>query len=143
MFGKDLKKIGKNLIGKKIRMKVINNKEINDLINVLKDNLKDTIKDVRISERLTKSPLLLIADESGLDINMEKIMKIHNKSFQNNKKILEINPNHLMIKKLSNSLTKLDHKKISNLFKKIEKINFSKISILRKNPIIVFEKNVI
>ena len=42
-------------------------------------------------------------------------MKMHNKSMENNKKILEINPNHEMIKKLSNSLTKLDHKKISNL----------------------------
>ena len=92
-----------------------NTKEINDLINILKDNLKDRIKDVRVSERLIKSPLMLIADESGMDINMEKIMKMHNKSMENNKKILEINPNHEMIKKLSNSLTKLDHKKISNL----------------------------
>jgi len=92
-----------------------NTKEINDLINVLKDHLKDKIKDVRISQRLTKSPLLLIADESGMDINMEKIMKMHNKTMGDNKKILEINPNHEMIKKLSNSLKKLDHKKISNL----------------------------
>ena len=99
----------------KINDKEINTKEINDLINVLKNNLKDKIKDVRISERLTKSPLILIADESGMDINMEKIMKMHNRSIEDNKKILEINPNHEMIKKLSNSLTKLDHKKISNL----------------------------
>ena len=92
-----------------------NYKEINDLINVLKNELKEKIKDVRVSERLTKSPLLLIADESGVDINMEKLMKMHNQKMEDNKKILEINPKHSMIIKLSKSLTKLDHKKIANL----------------------------
>ena len=38
-------------------------KEINDLINLIKLELKDKIKDVRVSSRLTKSPLLLVADE--------------------------------------------------------------------------------
>ena len=85
------------------------------LENILKNELNDEIKDVRISERLTKSPLILIADEQDIDINMEKIMKMQNKSMQSNKKILEINPNHNMIKKLSKSLTKLDHKKISRM----------------------------
>ena len=32
-----------------------------------------------------------------------------------NKKILEINPNHPMIIKLSNSLTKINHKQLSSL----------------------------
>ena len=90
-------------------------KEINDLINLIKLELKDKIKDVRVSSRLTKSPLLLVADEEGMDINMEKIMKMHNQSLENNKKILEINPNHAMIIKISNSLSSIDHKKIANL----------------------------
>ena len=42
-------------------------------------------------------------------------MKMHNQTMENNKKILEINPNHEMIKKLSNSLTKLNHKVISKV----------------------------
>ena len=116
---KEFKSITKGKINLKQRdkknNKENNSKEINDLINILKNNLKDRINDVRISERLTKSPLILIADESGMDINMEKIMKMHNRSMEDNKKILEINPNHKMIKNLSNSLTKLDHEKISNL----------------------------
>ena len=93
----------------------INIKKINDLINVLKTELKDKISDVAISKRLTKSPILLIAEESSMDINMEKIMKMHNKTMPDSKKILEINPNHPMIVKLSDSLTKINHKKLSLL----------------------------
>ena len=103
-------------------------KEINDLINLIKLELKDKIKDVRVSSRLTKSPLLLVADEEGMDINMEKIMKMHNQSLENNKKILEINPNHTMIIKISNSLSSIDHKKIANLI-------FDQANILDGNPV--------
>ena len=103
-------------------------KEINDLINLIKLELKDKIKDVRVSSRLTKSPLLLVADEEGMDINMEKIMKMHNQSLENNKKILEINPNHAMIIKISNSLSSIDHKKIANLI-------FDQANILDGNPV--------
>ena len=92
----------------------INNK-INDLINVLKNELKDKISNVMISDRLTKSPILLVADETSMDINMEKLMKMHNKSAPDSKKILEINSEHPMIIKISESLSKNDHKKIAKL----------------------------
>ena len=95
------------------KLKINNN--INNLINVLKKELEDKISNVVVSNRLTRSPILLIADESGMDINMEKLMKIHNKTMPDNKKILEINPNHPMIIKLSNSLTKINHKQLSSL----------------------------
>ena len=92
-----------------------NKSKINDLINVLKKELENKISNVVISDRLTKSPIILIAEESGMDINMEKLMKMHNKSMPDSKKILEINPNHPMILKLSDSLSKIDHKKLSLL----------------------------
>ena len=92
-----------------------NNSKINDLINVLKKELENKISNVVISDRLTKSPIILIAEESGMDINMEKLMKMHNKSMPDSKKILEINPTHPMILKLSDSLSKIDHKKLSLL----------------------------
>ena len=91
------------------------NNKINNLINVIKHELKDKISDVIISERLTKSPILLVADESSMDINMEKLMKMHNKSAPDSKKILEINADHPMILKISESLKSNDHNKISNL----------------------------
>ena len=108
----DLNKLKK---GKDLKNDKNKDKNINDLINVLKKELEEKISDVVVSDRLTKSPIILIASEEGMDINMEKLMKIHNKSTQNTKKILEINANHPMIIKLSDSLTKVDHKKLSNL----------------------------
>ncbi len=107
----DVSKIGEN---KKQENKKIDNK-INDLINILKSELKDTISDVIVSKRLTKSPILLVAEETGMDINMEKLMKMHNQKTPASKKILEVNPSHPMIINLSNNLTKIDHRKMSNL----------------------------
>ena len=107
----DVSKIGEN---KKQENKKIDNK-INDLINILKTELKDTISDVIVSNRLPKSPILLVAEETGMDINMEKLMKMHNQKTPASKKILEVNPSHPMIINLSNNLTKIDHRKMSNL----------------------------
>ena len=111
----DLSKIKSKNIKEKINNESKNNSNINDLINVLKKELENKISNVVVSDRLTKSPIILIADESGMDINMEKLMKMHNKTMPDSKKILEINPNHPMILKLSESLSKIDHKKLSSL----------------------------
>ena len=109
----DLSKLKKDSDKKDNINKNIN--KINDLINVLKKELEEKISNVIISDRLTKSPILLVADETSMDINMEKLMKMHNKKTPDSKKILEINPDHPMIIKLSETLTKVDHKKLSNL----------------------------
>ena len=97
----------------KSEIKIDNN--INDLINLLKNELKDKISDVIKSDRLTKSPVLLIADEAGMDINMEKLMKMHNQKTPDSKKIMEINTSHPMIKKIANNLKNINHKKAANL----------------------------
>ena len=109
-------KVDVSKVGEKTKKddKKIDNK-INDLINILKTELKETISNVIVSERLTKSPILLVAEEAGMDINMEKLMKMHNQKTPESKKILEVNPIHPMILNISNNLTKIDHKKVSNL----------------------------
>ena len=111
----DLSKIGDTSKDEKNKKnKKIDNK-INDLVVLLKNELKDKISDVIISERLTKSPVLLVAEETGMDINMEKLMKMHNQKTPDSKKILEINTEHPMIVKVSENLSKFDHKKISQV----------------------------
>jgi molecular chaperone HtpG len=111
----DLSKIGeKTKDDKKVKDKKINNK-INDLVVLLKNELKDTISDVVVSDRLTRSPVLLVAEETGMDINMEKLMKMHNQKTPDSKKILEINSDHPMIIKISENLNKFDHKKVSHV----------------------------
>ena len=109
----DLSKVGGEQNKEKSKdNKKIDNK-INDLTALLKNELKDKISDVIVSDRLTKSPVLLVAEESGMDINMEKLMKMHNQKTPDSKKILEINADHPMIIKMSNNLNEFDHKKIS------------------------------
>ena len=111
----DLSKVGEKQNKEKSKdNKKIDNK-INDLTALLKNELKDKISDVIVSDRLTKSPVLLVAEESGMDINMEKLMKMHNQKTPDSKKILEINADHPMIIKMSNNLNEFDHKKISQI----------------------------
>ena len=111
----DLSKVGEKQSKEKNKdNKKIDNK-INDLTALLKNELKDKISDVIVSDRLTKSPVLLVAEESGMDINMEKLMKMHNQKTPDSKKILEINADHPMIIKMSNNLNEFDHKKISQI----------------------------
>ena len=110
----DLSKVGENKETKKDSDKKINT-NINNLAVLLKEELKDSISDVIISNRLTKSPVLLVAEESGMDINMEKLMKMHNQKTPDSKKILEINAEHPMIVKISENLSSFDHKKISQV----------------------------
>ena len=85
----DLSKIKSTNTKEKVDSEAKNNSNINDLINVLKKELENKISNVVVSNRLTKSPIILIADESGMDINMEKLMKMHNKTMPDSKKILE------------------------------------------------------
>ena len=81
----------------------------------IEHELKDKLSDVVVSDRLTKSPVLLVAEETGMDINMEKLMKMHNQKTPDSKKILEINADHPMIIKISQNLNIFDHKKVSQI----------------------------
>ena len=92
----DLEKID----GEKIDSK--ENKSAEPLINLLKEKLKDKVKDVRISSRLTNSAVCLVSDEGAMDPQLEKILQQHNQLNQGlSLKVMEINPNHKLIKKLS------------------------------------------
>jgi molecular chaperone HtpG len=76
-------------------------KEFSDLISFLSDRLKDKVKEVRFSNRLTDSACCLVADEYGMNANMERIMKALNQSVPESKRILELNPDHAILKAMS------------------------------------------
>jgi molecular chaperone HtpG len=71
------------------------------LVAMFKLALGDTVKDVRLSERLTDSAVCLVADEGDLDIHLERMLRMHNRLDQASKRILEINPRHPLIGRLS------------------------------------------
>ena len=77
-------------------------KSVEPLINLLKEKLKEKVKDVRVSSRLTDSPVCLVSDDGAMDPQLEKILQQHNQLNQSlSLKVMEINPKHKLIKKLS------------------------------------------
>lgn len=73
----------------------------NSLIQIFRETLGDKVEDVRISKRLVDSPVTLVVGEQGMDIQMEKMMQMMDKSFSASKRIIEINTSHPLIKNLS------------------------------------------
>jgi molecular chaperone HtpG len=71
------------------------------LIALLKLSLGDAVKDVRASERLTDSPVCLVADEGDLDIHLERLLKQHKQLAATARRILEVNPRHPLIERLA------------------------------------------
>ncbi|XP_040893821.1 endoplasmin [Toxotes jaculatrix] len=85
-------------------------KEYEPLTTWLKDKaLKDKIEKAILSQRLTNSPCALVASQYGWSGNMERIMKaqayqtgkdISTNYYASQKKTLEINPKHPLIKQM-------------------------------------------
>ena len=75
------------------------------MIAFLRLTLKEQVKDVRASERLTESPVCLVADEGDLDMHLERLLRQHKQISQSFKRILEVNPRHPLIRALSARVT--------------------------------------
>ncbi len=78
--------------------------KISGLVAFIKLSLQDQVKDVRSSERLTESPVCLVADEGDLDIHLERILKQHKQLDQGSLRVLEINPDHALIRRLAEAV---------------------------------------
>ncbi len=63
--------------------------------------LKDKVKEVRISDRLTDSPVCLVVPEGGTHAFMEQLLKERGKALPRQKRILELNPGHPLIQRLN------------------------------------------
>ncbi|MBN2503803.1 MAG: molecular chaperone HtpG, partial [Bacilli bacterium] len=70
------------------------------LLESLKEILKDEVKDVKLSTRLTDSPVCLVSGE-GLSFEMEKVIgQLPGQKDVKAEKILEINPKHELFRAL-------------------------------------------
>ena len=76
-------------------------KHYKDLLEFIKETLKDRVKEVRLSNRLTDSACCLVADEYGMNANMERILKAMNQEVPDSKRVLELNPEHPIMQVLS------------------------------------------
>ena len=75
--------------------------EFKDILGKMKEILKDDAKDVKISNRLSDSPSVLIYDKNDPDFQMQQMLKqMGQDNLPTVKPILEINPKHEIFKKL-------------------------------------------
>ena len=72
-----------------------------NLLKFAQTRLDEDIKEVKLSTRLTDSACCLVADEMGMNANMERIMKSMNQEVPKVKRVLELNPTHPILPKLS------------------------------------------
>jgi molecular chaperone HtpG len=75
--------------------------ELSSVTDKLKEALAESVKDVRLTNRLTESPACLVADETDAGANLERIMKAMGQDAPSSLPILEINPDHAIIKQLN------------------------------------------
>lgn len=71
-----------------------------DLVERLQKALGDKLKEVRVTHRLTDSPACLVADEQDPGANLQRMLKMMGQTAPDIKPILEINPQHPMLKKM-------------------------------------------
>ncbi|BBK29550.1 molecular chaperone HtpG [Stella humosa] len=74
---------------------------IDGLLSLFKVALGDAVKDVRASERLTDSPVCLVADDGDMDMHLERMLRAARQLDQASPRILEINPTHPLIQGLA------------------------------------------
>ncbi|MEK6567109.1 MAG: molecular chaperone HtpG [Candidatus Omnitrophota bacterium] len=71
------------------------------LISLFKAALGGKVEDVLVSKRLVDSPVTLVSGKSGFEPQMERMMRMMDKDFQKQKRILEVNITHPLIRNLS------------------------------------------
>ena len=70
------------------------------LIKRMKKSLEDRVEDVRVTNRLTDSPACIVLNEHDMAMHMQRILKEAGHAMPSSKPILEINPDHPIVKKL-------------------------------------------
>ncbi|MHA1539293.1 MAG: molecular chaperone HtpG [Alphaproteobacteria bacterium] len=76
-------------------------KAVQDLLPILSDILKEHVKEVRVSERMKNSAVCLVADESDMDLRLTELLKNTREIDTKIQRILEVNPQHRLVKKLA------------------------------------------
>ena len=74
--------------------------EAKSLIERVKASLGDAVKEVRVTHRLTDSPACLVAGEHDLSGNLARILKAAGQKAPESKPILELNPEHKLVKRM-------------------------------------------
>ena len=107
--GKTFKSVVKgdmNLTDEEKAEKEKKSEELSSILTYIKEQLKDKIADVRLSSRLTDSPVCLVRGENDFDPHMEQLMKAMGQSFMASKRTMEVNADHPLFVKINELFNK-------------------------------------
>jgi molecular chaperone HtpG len=83
---------------KEVREKL--DREHRDALAAIEERLKESVRAVRFSTRLSESPAVLVSEGGGVSANMERILRAARQDVPAEKRVLELNPDHALVKKL-------------------------------------------
>ena len=75
--------------------------DVTQLVASLKELLKADVSDVRATDRLVDSPVVLAASAGGPDLQMQRLLKRAGRAYGGTLPVLEINPRHKLIRRLT------------------------------------------
>ena len=70
------------------------------LLDKLKAALKERAEDVRLTTRLVESPACLVVKDAGMSLQLTRMLRQAGQPLPDTKPVLEINPEHPLVKKL-------------------------------------------
>ena len=70
----------------------------------LKEALKNQVEDVRVTTRLVDSPACIVVDDGGMSSQLARMLKQAGQAIPVSKPVLEVNPEHPLVKKLDGSV---------------------------------------
>lgn len=86
------------------KIKDVTTSTFENLTKFMKEILGEKVKDVRISKKLTDSPVCLAVDSMSMDIRMERYLLEQKQILSGSAKILEINPDNSIVKNLNQQI---------------------------------------
>jgi molecular chaperone HtpG len=75
-------------------------KEFSNLMDAIQVKLDDNIRQVRLSGRLTSSPVCLVVADQDMSPNLEALLGKAKGEVTRQKRIMEINPDHVLVGKM-------------------------------------------
>ena len=79
--------------------------EYKDVVGAVKAALGDRVKDVRVTLRLTDSPACIVVDRDEMSQHLQRLLKAAGQSAPESKPVLEINPDHPLVRRLRDDPT--------------------------------------
>ena len=78
----------------------VKEEHLKPLIATMKEALKEQVKEIKLSDRLTESPVCLVSAQDSTTAHMERLLESMGQAIPKAKRILEINPSHPLFEKM-------------------------------------------